>query len=80
MNLTLELINAEEGVQIPQIFLYFALKSYFWKLFLNIILMMEAASSYETSVSIYQTTWCNIPVSFLILNRLDFILRVFFTP
>jgi hypothetical protein len=26
-----------------------------------ITLMMEAASSSETSVNVYQTTWCSIP-------------------
>jgi hypothetical protein len=25
------------------------------------ILMMEAASTFETSVNFYQATWCNIP-------------------
>jgi hypothetical protein len=29
--------------------------------FWDVALMMEAVSSSETSVNIYQTTWCNIP-------------------
>jgi hypothetical protein len=33
----------------------------FWDVALGTTLMMEAASTSETLVNFYQTTWCNIP-------------------